>query len=528
MKRFKRMISLCLALTLAAGLLTSCGTPGGKSSGGSNAGSGSGSGEKEPIEITVGFWDVQEGLSGGENDKILTTLQEKVGVKLIPQDMSSADYHEKVQLWATNGQLPDIFCGDFVGLGQSSFFDWVDQGVIRALPDDLSAYPHLEEYMQMERAQQAMQNGKHYIIPRQSYGDITYSVLDRTICYRWDLAQQVGVTKEPETWDELREMLLKIIEADPEGKNIAGISQTGIKTLAGCMYPYGGILEKKWVINEEGRVLPSVFDGDMKAVMNLARDMYNEGTIEPDIAQVNGTSAKDRFLQGLNAAMAFNDGPASLYTLGEDWKELYGRDFLDDVKFCKIFPAADGEKWYFVDTEAWSETYINSKVDDEKMDAICRLYDFLISDEGKRLVFCGIEGEDYDMVDGKPVLREGVNLTEKYPFTLISNLAVHNPKKWDENFPSDIPEEYYVEVRKRHEDAVNNGKLPELCDAALLISTPLKDKFAYNPHDDFLQIMMGTEPVDQMVDELMADYEAKGLSAMLDEVNAKAKELGII
>ena len=40
--------------------------------------------------------------------------------------------------------------------------------------------------------------------------------------------------------------------------------------------------------------------------------------------------------------------------------------------------------------------------------------------------------------------------------------------------------------------------------------------------------MMGTEPVDKMVDELLANYEAKGLSAMLDEVNAKAKELGII
>lgn len=537
--KVKRVVCLLLGAILIASMLAACGgntvdsntagnNAGGSTSGGSVADDTSqGTENADPIEITVGFWDVEAGLSGGDSDKMLRTLEEKVGVKLIPQDMSAADYHDKVQLWAATNQLPDIFCGDFIGLGQSSFYDWVDQGVIRALPDDLSAYPNLEEYMQMERAQEAMQNGKHYIIPRRSYGDISYSVLDRTICYRWDLAQQVGVTKEPETWDELRDMLLKIIEADPEGKNIAGISQTGIKTLAGCRYPYGGILEKKWVINDEGRVLPSYFDGDLYAVMNLARDMYTEGTIEKDISNVS-VNAKDRFLQGLNAAMAFNDGPASLYTLGEQWEELYGRNFLDDVKFCKIFPASDGEKWYFVDTEAWSETYISSKVDDEKMDAICRLYDFLVSDEGQRLVFCGFEGEDYDMVDGKPVMREGVNLAEKYPFSKISNLAMHNPKKWDESFPSDVPAEYYEEVRKRHEDAVQNGKLPELCDAALMLSTPLKDAFTYDPHTDFLQIMMGTEPVDKMVDELLANYEAKGLSAMLDEVNAKAKELGII
>ena len=510
----KKTIALLLAVLTLAGVLAGCGSE--------KTASGDG-----PIEISVGIWDAEKGLSGGENDRMLQYIEDQIGIRLIPQDMSEADYHDKVTLWATSDQLPDIFIGDFVGLGQSSFYNWVDQGKIRALPDDLTPYPNLNEYMQMGRAKDAQQDGKNYIIPRQSYGELSYSVLDRTIAYRWDLAQQVGVTKEPETWDELRDMLRKIIAADPEGKQIAGISQTGIKILAGCMYPYGGILEKKWIVNDEGRVLPSYFDGDVKAVMQLARDMYQEGTIEPDIAQVS-VSAKDRFLQGMNAAMAFNDGPASLAKLGRQWEQLYGRNFLDDVKFAKIFPAVDGEKWYFVDTEAWSETYFSANVDDVKMDAICRLFDFLVSDEGKRLVFCGFEGEDYDMVDGKAVLREGVDLAQKYPFHLISNLAVHNPSKWDSNFPSDIPAAYYEAVEARHQDAVENGKLPEICDAAMMLSTPLKDKFAFDPHTDFLAVMMGTEPVDKMVDDLMAKYEAKGLDAMLDEVNALAHEKGIL
>lgn len=49
----------------------------------------------------------------------------------------------------------------------------------------------------------------------------------------------------------------------------------------------------------------------------------------------------------------------------------------------------------------------------------------------------------------------------------------------------------------------------------------------YDTNDDLLQIMMGAEPVDKMVDDLLANYETKGLSAMLDEVNAQAAELGI-
>jgi len=523
--KMKKMLFLILTLVLTIAMLTGCGD---KTDLAAVSNANEVSNEDEIIELTIGFWNVQEALSGGENDALLKALEEKTNVKLIPQDVTSSDYAQKIQLWATNGQLPDIFVGDFVGLGQSSFYDWVNQGVLRSLPQDLSAYPNLEAYMTMERAQQAMQNGEHYIIPRQSYGDITYSVLDRNVAYRWDLAQQAGVTEEPQNWDEFRDMLKKIIEADPENTNIGGLCQGWYKGLAGVMYPYGGILEKKWIINEEGQVLPSYFDGDLKAVMNLARDMYNEGTIIKDVSQVKGSMATDSFLQGKVSALVFSDGPASLYTMAKNYEELYDRKFLDDIRFMPIFPAADNQKWYFVDTEAWSETYISSKVDDKKMDAILRLFDFLVSDEGKTLMFCGIEGEDYEVVAGKAIVKEGVVLKEKYPFALMNNLGVHNPTYWDERFPTSIPAEYHEENRKRHRDAVENGVLPEICDSALLISTPLKDKFYYNPHDDFIRIMIGTKPVDQMVDETMQEYRDKGLEEMLEEVNKVAKERGII
>jgi len=518
---FKKGISLLLCAAMMFGVLAGCGSD-------------AKSGEKETsktdgkVDITVAMWNVQEALAGGMNDKMLATIEEKTGVHLIPQDVTDSDYHAKVQLWSTNNQLPDIFCGDFIGLGQSSFYDWVDQGIIKALPSDLSAYPNLQEYMKMNRVKQAMQDGKSYIIPRQSYAEIHYSVLDRNIAYRWDLAQAAGVTKEPETWDEFRDMIQKIKAADPEDKKVEGLTQNGSKILAGCLYPYGGILEKKWIINEDGKVLPSYFDGNLKAAMQLSRDMYTEGTIVKDIAQVNGSSAKDMFLQGRCAAIAFNDGPASLYALGAKYNEIYGREFLDDVKFAPIFPGFDGKKYYFVDTEAWSETYINSNVSDEKMDAILRLYDYLLSDEGKMLVFCGFEGEDYELVDGVPVMEENVVLEDKYAYAKISNLAMHNPRYWDYKFASYIPKGYLDQNDMRVNDAIDNGFLLNISDASMLLSTPLKDKFYFNPHEDFYKIMMGEDSVDKMVDDMMAEYEAKGLNEMLEEVNILAKDRGII
>ncbi|WP_312642658.1 extracellular solute-binding protein [Hydrogenoanaerobacterium sp.] len=534
MKKTTRVLSLAMALVLSVGMLTGCGgKPVSSTPAAGEAGSESSAAVAEsskPVEISIAIWGAEDGLSGGENDKVLKTLEEKTGVRLVPQNVTWDDAEQKIQLWATNGQLPDIFSGDFVG--KSFFFNWVEQGVIRALPDDLSAYPNLKEYLTMERAVAAKQDGKYYMVPRQTYGDISYSVQDRNVVYRWDLAQKAGVTKEPETYDEFHDMIKKIIAADPEGKKVSGMTQALPQLLGGFIYPYGGIIDKKWV-EKDGQFTPSYFAGDLKASMQLARDMYKEGTIEKDIALAKLDTSKEKFLQGQSAAMVFaGSGPAWLYNqIGRDYETLYGRKFLDDIRIAKLYPGADGKKYYFVDTESWSESYISSKVDDEKMAAICKLFDFLYSEEGIRLMFCGIEGEDYEISGRMTVMKEGVVLADKYPFmnpnSNINSIAMWNPGDWDSRFPSNNPAEYRALNDARHEDAMNNGTLPKYYDAIMFLSTPLKDKFVYNTNDDLMQIMMGTEPVDKMVDDLMAQYETKGLSSMLKEVNEAAAKAGI-
>lgn len=483
--------------------------------------------DNEPVEISIALWDIGDSIANAENDKLYKTISEKTGVKIKPVNVTWDDADQKIQLWATNGQLPDVFAGGFV---TSSFFHkWIEQGVIQPLPEDLSPYPNLQNYLKMDRAVAAMQNGRYYMIPRRTYGDITYSSQDRSLLYRWDLAKAAGVTKEPETYDEFRDMIKKIIAADPEKKNIGGLTQVTAHLLHGLILPYGNIIEKKWVV-EDGKFKPGYFAGDMKAAMQLARDMYEEGTIEKDIALAKFDTSKEKFLQGQSAAiLVAGGGPSWLYKeIGKDYEKLYGRKFSDDIKVAPIFPCADGKKHYFIDTEAWSESYISSKVDEKKMAAICRLYDFLSSEEGKYLSFCGFEGEDYDIKDGKVVLKEGISLKDKYPYIKgASYICMWDPSSWDMSFPSDTPDEYRQWNVERHKQAVEEGSLPKYYDNVLFLSTPLKDSFVINSKDDLYQVMLGSEPVDKMVDDIMAGYETKGLSKMIDEVNKKAEEVGI-
>ncbi|WP_418667754.1 extracellular solute-binding protein [Allofournierella sp.] len=534
MKKANRFLALGLSVAMAAGLLAGCGgagpTPAGSAA---DPASGTDAGSKAPVEVSIAIWGVEEALSNPD-DPVLKQIEEKTGVKLVPQNVTWDDSEQKIQLWATNGQLPDIFAGDFVA--KSFYGNWIEQGVIRALPEDLSAYPNLAEHMQMERAQAAARDGKLYMIPRTTYGDISYSVLDRNVVYRWDLAQAAGVTKEPETYEEFADMIKRIVAADPEGKHISGMTQALPELIGGFVYPYAGIIDKKWVADASGKFAPSYFaDRDaLVSAMQFARDMYTEGVIEKDIALAKLETSKEKYLQGQSAAMVFAwSGPAGLESnIGRDYDELYGAgSFLENNRIAKLYPSADGNRYYFVDTESWSESYISAKVDDEKMAAICRLFDYLYSEEGSRLVFCGFEGEDYDVKDGKVVMREGVNPTEKYTYcnsnSNLTSLAMWNPESWDTSFPSAISPAYRALNEARHEDAVKNGTLPAYYDGVLFLSTPLKDAFTYSTNDDLLQIMMGTDPVEKMVDDLLASYEGKGLSAMLDEVNAKAAELGI-
>ncbi len=545
MEKRKQILALVLSTAMAAGMLTGCGgtdetakqqeeiKTAEQKDDSVKEEAGDAEAPAEMVEVSVAIWGAEDGLANPD-DPILKQLEERTGVKLIPQNITWDDASQKVQLWATNGQLPDIFVGDFAG--QSFYSNWIEQGVIRALPDDISMYPNLEEHMKMERAQAAKRNGKFYMIPRTTYGDISYSVLDRNVVYRWDLAQAAGVMKEPETYEEFCDMIKKIVEADPEGKKVSGMTQALPELIGGFVYPYAGIIDKKWVADENGQFVPSYFaDRDaLVSAMQFGRDMYEEGVIEKDIALAKLETSKEKYLQGQSAAMVFAwAGPAGLYNnIARDYDALYGEgSFLEDNRIAKLYPSEDGNKYYFIDTEAWSESYISSKVDDEKMAAICKLYDYLYSEEGSRLVFSGFEGEDYDLVDGTVVMKEGVNLSDKYTFcnvnSNISSLAMWNPESWDISFPSTIPAEYRKLNEERHEDAVQNGTLPKYYDSVLFISTPLKDSFVYSTNDDLLQIMMGTEPVEKMVDDLLANYESKGLSKMLAEVNEAAAAQGI-
>lgn len=490
----------------------------------------------EHMDISLAFWDVETYFTGTEDDKVLNTIEEKFNVTFVPQNVTWDDYGQKLQLWAASGSLPDIFVGG--ERSKSSFSKWADEGLLKEIPADLSQYENLAKYMDSPELPTCQVNGKTYCIFRQTYPEQAYTVKDRTLIYRWDLAQKAGITKEPENWDEFREMIKAIVAADPEGKGIQGLTASNYGWLTGIFFPYSmplgaaGGVTFYWVNNGDGTYVPAYLAGEeigdaALPAWQLLRDMYTEGTIEKDIAVTTSAQAIEKFLQGTNAALIIDGASDNVYQkVAQYWEDIYGKDFLNDVKFLGLMKDQNGKQAYPIWDYAWSESYFSSQVDDAKMDRILSIYDYLLSEEGTILSVAGIEGEsyaidaegkiNYDDFGGAPAqIFNSIDV-----FSILVNWA--SGKENADKFPSVVPQEY-VDIDSARVEAAKTVLIPEYnyeCTAAFI---GLNSQLALNVEDDMLTIMTGTEPVEKMWGDIIEGYRDLGLDEAIEQVNNAVK-----
>ncbi|MCK8487951.1 extracellular solute-binding protein [Paenibacillus sp. MBLB2552] len=541
--RRKKLLTLAMCITLMASLLAACG--GGNnvnenSASNGNAAQGSTNSVdelyKEPMTISVGYWDADSEIANIDKDPIAQQILKKFNITFKPVNMTWDDYAQKLQMWAASDQLPDIFAVDAVGTQYQR--KWIEQGVVRALPD-LTKYPNLAAYFEAPDIKELSVDGKHYTVPRRMFPSVDWSALDRVVLYRWDLAQKAGITKEPETWDEFKAMLDAIVKADPEGKNISGLSSTTTKMLGGFFWLYGNSVatsdgsgsDFKW-IKEDGKYIPAVFSKKALPALQNMKDMYEKGLIDPDIALVKPADSYDNFVAGKSAALlsagGFINYNKEIYE--KRWKPAYpDKEITESIKVLKPLIGPDGERSHAIFKTYWSESYFSNKVDDKKMDRIMALYDYVLSQEGKDLLTYGIEGEDYKIENGEKVMIETRSLIEKYPARLFMKelVAYETSDTYNMNNPTLANEAIRKEAVEYIDWILKNTKVPDYNIRLTYISTPTKDKFTVLDHDDLLKMMLSKDPIEKSWNDILNDYKAKGLDKMIEEVNEMAKAEGI-
>lgn len=284
------VVLLAMALSLTV-LLAGC--SGNKGSEPSPAASPSGStgGEptaasQAPIELTWMVNDVM--LPNSEGQKY---VEEKFNVKLNIISVPRADYVQRQQIMMTTGEVPDVM----IVMDPNELKKYADQGLVAEVPIDI-----IQQHAPLTKAEfdknapqgwfYTEHEGKNYGIPTLYGGKFTTPV-----SWRVDLLEQAGITKIPETIDEMTvafEALKKI--------GVYGMSSNGNSDYAAFQKIFGayGVMPTQWMV-KDGAVINGAIAPEAREALTLLADWYKKGYIDPEF--VTGKDLSPKYIDGVYA-----------------------------------------------------------------------------------------------------------------------------------------------------------------------------------------------------------------------------------
>lgn len=515
----KIVLSLLLIFAL---ILTSCGQSGGDASDGDG-----------PVEISIALWDVAE-IDRDHIDDIQKQIEEKLNIKIIPMPVTWDDYGEKFTLWASSGKLPDMFGTDTAGTGE--YYQWIEDGVIRALPDDLSAYPNVASAIDRETVKiYSPEDGKTYFTPRIT-GDPEIQWAYNSLLVRQDWLDNLGL-EMPETLDEWITTMAAFTYDDPDGNGVDDTYGLIGKGQVGSSWAGFGDMSGYWNKGDDGEWYLPIASENAFQNASFMRAMFKAGGLHPDFALHSSQEQREIFGSGKAGVLQRSAIPQHLIGTHKEFRELSGIETTTQFKeiITVATPPLINEYVRYTDPyDYWSEVYFNGSMSDEKMAKALELLDFLYSEEGIMLMNFGIEGVDYEM-DGDnvvsllPIKEDGsrTQIEEKYPITASRDFAVW--RDYVQFKTPDIAPEYkeigreVIESRRDwndpfidHELQVQVGKLDAVKDMTISFSS------------DWRAFIADTTDAtnEELYEAMKAEWEKSGYKAAREAVTELAESMG--
>ncbi|MDV7143216.1 extracellular solute-binding protein [Tropicimonas sp. TH_r6] len=360
----------------------------------------------EPLELTVHMhhkrytkydedWPVEQAAREMTN----------IHLKNVTVGSNSTSSEEAFNLLLASGKIPDI-------VGTSRIKDFVfqygPQGAFLPLNDLIDEHaPNLKAYFderpEVKAALSAADGNLYYIpyLPDGKYG--------RAFFIRYDWLETLGL-EVPNTVEEYEAVLRAFKEQDPNGNGEADEvpyfarqweELIRLVTLWGGRSSGSDTYHDFYVDN--GQIAyPYMGEGYREGIKNLAR-WYEEGLIDAEVF-TRGSSARE-FLLSENLGGATHDWFAS--TSGYN-TTLQGS--IDGFEFKAFAPPAnvngdriEEHRRIPLKPDGWAIGGTNKN----PVETI-KYFDFWFTPEGRNLVNFGVEGEFWDMVDGKPQFKEEV------------------------------------------------------------------------------------------------------------------------
>lgn len=554
MKRMKQLWAILLVIVLIGSCFVGCGKSnkkGADTTTGSQTVSGTGNSTQEekakdnpfaePMEFSIANAEITDYKV---DDELAQYYFEKFNFKIKPVPVTMNDYKEKGKIWAASGELPDVFTYGITGSEEASTYrDWIDQKIIRALPDDLSAYPNVQVIMSQPDVEIFREpDGRFYFFAISAYGTPDGWASDRNLYVRKDWMEKLGF-KDPQNFDEFITMCKAFAENDPDGNNKAdtiGFAPNFYAYMAqiSLSTDLPNITNGSWV-NEDGKWIPYYASPKYIEYLRLIRRMYKEGALDKDFAIRKNNEGGELFSQGKIGCMAFNSQPKLLKQVKDNFEKNTDLDFFDSVKVLRMWPNSQGDTYHYTEQTYWTDMIFNAKtVDDKKMDRFLRFLDYANSDEGIMIKRYGIPEKDFKVEDGKPVILREKNADGTYPelSTVYPSLFMWKDlpgAKVDLDFIQDTAnyanfgEEIVNYSASERNYQLENTKTIPTNFAINLMNVPAKANYSITMKDEVIKVVLGKEDPEKMWKETLERFNKIGLQDVINQVNEKAQELGI-
>ena len=228
-----------------------------------------------------------------------------------------------------------------------------------------------------------------------------------TMFVRDDWCAELGIDL-PDTADEYYEMLKKF--KDEKGVEIPlCVSMDTLKSmlnLGAITSPFGLVTMNTY--QEDGVVKIGYAQEEFKGVLEWLNKLYSEGLLDPNFATVDKDTVNANMLSGKSGASAGAAGSV----LGTLLQTNKGQDYSLSGLYNLV--ENEGDKPMF---GQWNSKVVGGGIgvitsSAENPEKIAEFFNYGYTEEGHTLYNFGIEGESYELVDGKPI---------------FTDLVLHNP-----------------------------------------------------------------------------------------------------
>ncbi|MBO9607615.1 MAG: extracellular solute-binding protein [Paenibacillaceae bacterium] len=447
---------------------------------------------------------------------VVKEIEKRTGIKLDVQAYSGQTYNDKLKIVVASGKLPDIFHG----LSLSEVNKMGLQGALEPINKHLNDLPNFKK-LYADNADnswvmKSFSDDKSNIYSWPIYGlqrDVNHGFL-----YRKDIFDKLNI-KEWTNTDEFYAALKKLKETYPQAYPYA--SKTKETIFADWAYGWGiGSAEFPAYYDEKAKTWKLQYtQPEYKAMLDFMKKLYNEGLLDPEF--ITDTDASWTAKMTTDKSFVTFDWIGRLEQFANQVKSqnpTYNLRYGNPVG-----PSGNIRSLPKIDN--FGIVVANN----DKKDIALKLLDYLTSPSGSSLITMGVEGETYNLVNGKPVypeLKDAPNvdiktLEQKYGMWVQGMYLRPDHRSVYYNF---------TEKEQEAQDKINKAKKFEALDPVLKFSdeetktiAELRAQILKAANEFSTKYVMKKEFGDAQWEEWKTTVEKLGAAKYIDAYNSAQK-----